>query len=345
MAVIFFLICRFLLFQLFLYSSLSKILNYSEFSAKTPSAPFFQLKIAPSAVVLQELLIITLLCIDATVAWGGAYGALLLILYTLYLYKAPDRANGAACECFAINELVKIKLSKNSRLLINTGLVVLALIFSYAGFINNIQLSTAQSNMPWLTLGFKINLIGFSFIIALQVFFLDSYKGLKNEVAEIDRILINRGMKVKSGANLGKDLNGKLLIDKNFDEVPIEAILDAEKGGVVVYLKEGCTACKDILQRLPAYIETSKNKSKILFVYGGNPRAFLELCSESKLENLYLDKADNIRLPLRIFSFPSAFYINGEHQIFSDFAIAEHKIMELLDYLQQEHSNPWLNAT
>ncbi|MDR2882059.1 MAG: hypothetical protein LBV29_09220 [Azoarcus sp.] len=346
MAASIFLIFRFLFVQIFLYSMLSKSVNHAKFSSKTLLLPFTQFRVSPGFVLLQELLVIALLFTDSAVPWGGLYGAVLLTLYTLYLYETPATDSGAACECFAIKEIVKINLSKRSRLLLNTTLIVAFLVFSYFGFINGSQMAIAQENMPWLTHAFKFNLLALSFIFALQVLLLDHYKGLKKELAGLDSFLADRGIKPPpSGINIDKDISGKPLINKDFDEVLLESVLEKNKGTVIVYLKEGCHHCKDILQSLPAYIEESQNPSGVMFIYGGQPRPFLELCHETKMENIYLDKADNIRSSLRFYGFPSAFYINEAHLVFSDFAVGFVETKELLDYIQQGHATPWLKNT
>lgn len=95
-------ISSFLLFALFAYSGISKILDFREFHKVIGESPLltgFDSAAVAKIVVSSELTIATLLIWRRLRLFGMYFALLILVLFTLYLIKFASQPASASCGC------------------------------------------------------------------------------------------------------------------------------------------------------------------------------------------------------------------------------------------------------
>ena len=119
-------VTSYLYILLFVYASISKLLDFENFRVQLAQSPLLSAYaglIAP-LVILVELFIVLLLCLKGT-RLIGLYGSFfLMVAFTVYIYLILNYSDFIPCSCGGIIE----KLGWTEHLIFNTAFAVLALV-------------------------------------------------------------------------------------------------------------------------------------------------------------------------------------------------------------------------
>lgn len=119
-------VTSYLYILLFVYTSISKLLDFDNFRVQLAQSPLLSAYaglIAP-LVILVELFIVLLLCLKGT-RLIGLYGSFfLMIAFTVYIYLILNYSDFIPCSCGGIIE----KLGWTEHLIFNTAFSILALV-------------------------------------------------------------------------------------------------------------------------------------------------------------------------------------------------------------------------
>lgn len=119
-------IISYLYILLFVYTAISKLLDFENFGIQLAQSPLLSAYagfIAPF-VIITELLIVLLLCFKVTRLKGLYASLFLMVAFTIYIYLILNYSDFIPCSCGGIIE----KLSWTEHLFFNIGFIALALV-------------------------------------------------------------------------------------------------------------------------------------------------------------------------------------------------------------------------
>lgn len=331
-------IAQFVLAFVFLFAALSKIFSLTKFRAKIKLiSPRYSWLIG-NILITQEILIAVFAIFNFHSQIVISYIILLLSAYTAYLYHYRNAPANSSCACFGIDNLIKAQTPFPILLIRNIFLILLAIyaiVFdSHTESIYQI-LSTNYPFLPYVVLLIFILFSG-------QVLALDRLKFALDEIDDINSIIDKWNFRPKPGLHLNKAIESINLEDCKQDEIDIGSVLDNEKGTLVFFFSEGCTACKDVIPTLDDIAKTNQKSFSVVAILYGSPQFLYKLCADIKFRNIFLDKDNAFTKRINIAAFPSATYVDKDGKVFSDNAMGPIQIKHLIEHIAQNKDAPWL---